>query len=426
MIIHTVQKGDSIYSISKRYGVPVQSVIMDNDLGNTAHLTIGQAIVVMAPKTVHTVKAGDSLYSIARTYGTTVSAILRENPNILNPSQLYVGQKIIIPVPPQKLGTIQVNAYVLPGIGNTTLANTLPNLTYASIFGYSVNADGSLNPVDDIVIIEKAINQQVAPWLTITNTIEGEGFSSDLANSILTNEAVQDTLLNNIIQTMSSKNYKGLNIDFEYVYPRDRENYNNFLRKTVDKLRPLGYTVSTALAPKLGSNQQGLLYEAHDYAAHGEIVDYVILMTYEWGYMYGPAQAVAPVNKVRQVLDYAVSAIPSQKILMGMPNYGYDWTLPFVKGSAARPISNTGAVQLAERVGAQIQFDEQAQSPFFYYYDSSGKEHVVWFEDARSVEAKLLLVDEYNLGGVSYWNANNYFPQNWLVLNAMYDVEKVL
>ncbi|MDD2568782.1 MAG: glycosyl hydrolase family 18 protein, partial [Clostridia bacterium] len=99
---------------------------------------------------------------------------------------------------------------------------------------------------------------------------------------------------------------------------------------------------------------------------------------------------------------------------------------PFVKGSAARPISNTGAVQLAERVGAQIQFDEQAQSPFFYYYDSSGKEHVVWFEDARSVEAKLLLVDEYNLGGVSYWNANNYFPQNWLVLNAMYDVEKVL
>ena len=111
---------------------------------------------------------------------------------------------------------------------------------------------------------------------------------------------------------------------------------------------------------------------------------------------------------------------------MGMPNYGYDWTLPFVQGSAAQPLSNLGAIQLAARVGAEIQYDERVQAPYFTYYDDQGREHIVWFDDARSIQARLRLVDKYNLGGVSYWTINNFFSQNWLVLNSMYDVRKVL
>lgn len=121
-----------------------------------------------------------------------------------------------------------------------------------------------------------------------------------------------------------------------------------------------------------------------------------------------------------------MTEIPSEKILLGIPNYGYDWTLPFVQGSAARTISHTAAVNLALREGAEIKFDEEAQSPYFNYYDNQGREHVVWFEDARSIEAKLALVDKYNLGGVSYWTVNSYFPQNWLVLESMYNVNKVI
>ena len=136
--------------------------------------------------------------------------------------------------------------------------------------------------------------------------------------------------------------------------------------------------------------------------------------------------AVSPINEVRKVLNYAVTVIPRQKILMGMPNYGYDWTLPFVKGTAARSITNTEAVELAAKVGAVIQYDYTAQAPYFHYYDSQGRRHVVWFEDARSIDAKLRLVKEYGLGGVSYWTINSYFPQNWLVQQSLYDVTKVL
>ncbi len=424
LVIHIVRQGDSIYSLSRRYGVSIQKIIADNSLENTERLMIGQAIVVDADSVDHTVASGESLYSIARRYDTTVFRILSANPSITDPSRIRAGQVITIPLSTEKLGTIDVNGYAFPNINTTTLENTLPHLTYLSIFSYQVRPDGSLAPIQDTPLIQAAWNQNVGPMMVITNIQEGASFNSDLAHTILANPDIQNTLLENIVSTLNAKQYYGLDIDFEYIFPNDKNNYNSFIKKVVDRLHPLGYTVTTALAPKTSEGQTGLLYEAHDYATHGTLVDHVILMTYEWGYTYGPPRAVAPVNLVENVLQYAVSVIPSKKILMGIPNYGYDWTLPFVQGSAARSLTNPGAVSLASRVGAQIMFDEEAQSPFFNYYEN-GKQHVVWFEDARSIQAKLRLVDQYNLGGVSYWTINSFFPQNWIVLNSMYNIRKV-
>jgi spore germination protein len=182
----------------------------------------------------------------------------------------------------------------------------------------------------------------------------------------------------------------------------------------------------TAVAPKLSAAQTGLLYEAHDYPFHGATVDKVILMTYEWGYLSGPPQAVAPLNQVKRVLDYAVSVIPRNKILMGIPNYGYDWVLPYVRGTKATTFSNVEAVARALRNKADIKYDAAAQSPYFNYYDSQKRQHIAWFEDARSIVQKLNLVDEYKLAGISYWTIERPFPQNLVVLNSMYNVKKVV
>lgn len=136
--------------------------------------------------------------------------------------------------------------------------------------------------------------------------------------------------------------------------------------------------------------------------------------------------AVSPINEVRRVLNYAVTAIPPQKILMGMNNYGYDWQLPYAPGTAARNISMQGAIDLAYNSRQSIQYSETSQAPFFEYTAPSGQRHIVWFEDARSIRARLLLVNQYGLGGVSYWTINQFFPQNWNVLESMYNVNKVL
>ena len=425
MRIHVVKSGESIYTIAQQYRVSSQKIISDNELANPDQLVIGQTLVILEGTRSHRVMPGESLYSIARNYRINVADLLAANSQIANPSMISVGQVITIPPVTINFGAIEVNGYAFPNIDSEVLAKTLPSLTYLSIFSHEVRPDGSLSTIQDEPLIQAARNAGVAPLMVITNIEEGGSFSSDLAHTILTNTEVQNTLLNNITNALRDKNYFGLDIDFEYIYAYDRENYNNFVRKVTMALSPLGYSVTIAVAPKISADQPGVLYQGHDYPVLGALADHLIIMTYEWGYTFGPPMAVAPLNEVRRVISYAVTAIPRQKIFMGIPNYGYNWTLPYRPGTAATVLSNPGAVELAYRVGANIQYDPIAESPFFRYYEN-GIQHEVWFEDARSILAKLTLANEFRLGGVSYWTIGRYFPQNWLVLNSVYNVRKVL
>ncbi len=134
--------------------------------------------------------------------------------------------------------------------------------------------------------------------------------------------------------------------------------------------------------------------------------------------------AVAPANKVREVVEYAVTRIEPGKIDLGIPNYGYDWTLPYIKGtSAARTIGNQEAVQIAIDAGAEIQFDEVAMSPFFRY-EKNGELHEVWFEDVRSYKEKFTLIPEYGLRGMGYWQIMRFFRPNWLLLEDTFQIRK--
>jgi spore germination protein len=322
LVIYTVKPGDTVYFISRRYGISPEAIIRDNALSDPDMLMIGQALVINNDMLTHRVRWGQSLFSIGMEYCKSLEQMIGANPQIINPYMIDIGQYVNVPVAPQKLGTIEVNGYAFPNIQKKILNDTLPHLTYLSIFSYQVREDGSLSTIEDEPLIEAARQANVAPLMVITNLKEGSGFSSDIAHAVLTSEDVQQTLLDNVINILDSKNYFGLDIDFEYIRPEDRQNYNNFLQKVVDTLRPLGYTITSALAPKISADQPGLLYVAHDYPLHGRLLDHVIIMTYEWGYTYGPPMAIAPINQVKRVLDYAVTAIPSEKILMGMPNYG--------------------------------------------------------------------------------------------------------
>jgi spore germination protein len=135
--------------------------------------------------------------------------------------------------------------------------------------------------------------------------------------------------------------------------------------------------------------------------------------------------AVSPLPNMRQVVEYAITEIPRNKIWLGISNYGYDWPLPYVKGTTkATSISNQYAVSIASRYNAVIQYDDTAQSAWFRYQDENGIQHEVWFEDARSIKAKLSLIPEYGLFGAGYWNLIRPFPQNWRVLNALYNIRE--
>lgn len=431
MIIYTVKNGDSIYNIARAYGTTPERIIADNDLRDPAGLVVGQTLVIQQPLVSYRVRSGDTVYSISQQFGISLNQLYRNNPVLMGGSNLTVGQTLNIVLPqPVYDREIDVNGYVYPNVSRETLMRTLPYLTYITIFTYGIREDGTLIDVDDEEIIELARQYGVAPIMQISSVTERGTFSTETAARLFSNEALQDKVIDELVAVLGEKRYAGVDVDFEYVEGQYAEAYVAFLEKLHARLNPLGYEVFVAVAPKYSADQPGLLYEGHDYAGLGAAADGVLLMTYEWGYSRGEPQAVSTVDKVRRVVEYGVTAIPPEKIFLGMPNYGYDWRLPFVaRETVARSLSNVEAVALAKEQNAEILFDEVAQAPYFNYFvreNGRAVEHVVWFEDARSVATMLGLVEEFNLRGFAVWNLMRYFPQLWLVVNNTFRIRRGL
>lgn len=427
MFIHVIRRGDTLNSISKDYNVPISKIIHDNALVDANQLLIGQSLIIKPNNFMYTVRAGDSIYEIATRYKVSVQDILNANPQITNPDVLNIGQEIRIVYDNPKKVSMEINGFTYPTISIEVLRQTLPYLTYLSIFSYTINEDGSLDNIDDARLIREAYRFSVVPLMTVSNIgseTTGE-FSTELIHNLLNNENTRKNLIESILQIMREKDYLGVVFDFEFLKPEDKTLYNQFLMEAKDRYDGFGYVIMTAIAPKTSAEQKGLLYEAHDYPRHGELMDRVIIMTYEWGYLYGPAMPVAPIDEVEKVIQYATSAIPSQKILMGFPNYGYDFYVPFVEGTAARLITNNEAIELGIDVNTAITFDVNAQSPYFTYF-SNRQQHEVHFEDPRSIIAKISLAIEYQLKGLSYWTINEFFIQNWLLVDYYIDIIKII
>lgn len=430
MIIHTVAPGDTVYEIARRYGIPEERIIRENELKDPADLVVGQTLVLTQPTAVYTVARGDSVYSIAARFGISINQLWRNNPSLGGGDSLTPGQELIIALPAPTLGSIDVGGYAYPNIDRAVLRKTLPYLTYLTLFTYGIRDDGSLIGIEDEELIELARSYGVAPIMLISTLSERGTFSNELAARLFSDPAMQQRVIEGIVNTLESKRYAGVDVDFEYVPREYADEYVQFMNRLHAALTPGGYKLFVALAPKTSPDQPGLLYEGHRYRELGTAADAALLMTYEWGYTYGPPMAVAPLNRVREVVDYALTELPADRLILGIPNYGYDWALPFVSGeSKARSLGNVAAVDLARERRAAITFDQVSQSPSFRYFareNGEPIEHVVHFEDARSIDAKLRLINETDLRGGNIWNIMRYFPQLWLVLNSLFRINRGL
>ncbi len=423
MDIHVVKAGDTLFSISAQYNIPLSRLASENGLDPGAPLAVGQALVLLTPSVIHTVAPGDTVTTIARRYDITVRQLYRNNPVLQGLPRIYPGQTLVIAFTDTPTLPLQTLSYAYPYISPVQLRSILPFLTYMAPFTYGFTENGALVELDDGFLLQTIRDYGTLPLMHISTLTEEGVFSNALSRAALTDPAVQERLIEEILQTVEQKGYVGADVDFEFILPEDALAYGEFLSRLRAQLQPTDRVLFSALAPKTSADQRGLLYQGHNYSAVGNAVDFVLLMTYEWGYTYGPPLPVAPLPSVRQVLQYALTEIPPEKIFLGAPNYGYDWTLPFTRGtSRAQSISPEYAVSLAVRYGAEIRYDETVQSPFFYYTDEAGRPHEVWYEDPRSIRARLQLPREEGLIGVGFWDAMRPATANFMVLNSLYRI----
>lgn len=421
MQIYVVKPGDTLFSIGRALGLAPGFLARYNGLLEPYRLAVGQSLLVLYPEQTVTVQPGDTLTSIAASAGTDVASLYRMNPNLSGSDRIYPGQILVTQLEQAARRPAVVSGYAYPNVSERVLRGILPYAGALAPFTYGFTPEGALVPMDDERLLALAGACGVQPLLHLSTLTAAGAFSAAQAAALLRDPALQQTLAANVLQTMLEKGYEGLDVDFEYLGRDLAEPYAAFIQLLRDTLAPYSLPLITALAPKTSAAQPGTLYEGHNYASLSTASDAVLLMTYEWGYTYGSPMAVAPVGAVRRVVEFALTQMDAAKILLGFPNYAYDWTLPFTAGATrAQSIGNEAAPLLAAQYGAEIQFDTQSQTPYFTYLDEAGQPHEVWFEDARSAQAKFDLLPEYGLLGLGYWNFMRPFTAGFSLQNYLF------
>ncbi len=241
---------------------------------------------------------------------------------------------------------------------------------------------------------------------TVTNLRDGD-WDPEVVQTVLHDPAAMDTHVDALVELAVTNGYDGIDIDYEHLRARDREVYSEFLTKLGTALHAAGKRLTTAVHPKTTEAGDDERNVAQDYRAIGAAVDQVRVMTYDYSWETSPPGPVAPADWVEDVISWTVTRIPAEKVILGIVLLGYDWgdgpgvTVDYEQASA-----------LAQSHGVTMQRFGDG-SPWFGYRDSSGVQHEVWYEDARSIRTKLELVDEYRLGGAFFWRLGGEDPSLW-------------
>lgn len=421
MEIHIVRSGETLFSIAELYGVDRSILAFNNDIADPLKLPVGQPIAIVRPTLTHVVKSGETVFSISDLYAVTPQYIYRRNLFLNGLPDVFPDQILYIETERELLGSFATGGYAYPFISEPILRRALPLMGALMPFTYGFRPDGTLVSLNDEELLSITADYFTEPIMHLSTLTDDDVFSVELAETLFASSDLQRILVDNVIANMQEKGYTSLDIDFEFLGGKNAAPYAEFVAYCRERLNALGLGVMTALAPKTSDDQQGALYEGHDYRLLGEAANAVLLMTYEWGYTYGPPMAVSPIKPVRDVVDYALTRIPAEKILLGISNYGYDFTLPYIQGVSRAPsVSTKQAFSLASEYGAEIFFDETVLAPYFDY-TVENVAHRVWFEDVRSISYRLRLMAEKGLRGALWWNLNRENNQGLVAVNNLID-----
>lgn len=374
---------------------------------------------------LYTVRPGDSLRSIARRTGGS-AALLRQLNQLGDGARLIPNLSLLLPGGgPSERSERLCGGFAGPGAASDVLRETLPCLSFLCLAPCRLTAQGELPDAEAAPSTEAAREAGVLPFLTVTNLGETGGFSSENAHALFSDPAARDRALDALPEALAERRCAGVNFHFQYLYPFDREGYTRFLSSAAERLHALGYYLFVTLAPRESDGQEGILCAGQDYAVLGGLADRVVLLSCQWGYPYSAPQAISPIGRVRRTLDYACSVLPAERLLMSLASGGCRWRLPWRQGDAGAPIGSAEAVDLAVSVGAELKYDPGAEAPFFTYADPTGARWVVWFEDARSLRAKLALAEDYGVG-LCWRSVGRLFRPALLLQQERFDAVKLL
>lgn len=422
MEIYIVQQGDSVESIANKYSIPAERLIYDNGLINPYSLVVGQALVILYPKTTYTVQQGDDLANIAENNGISEMQLIRNNPFLREREYIYPGETLVISY--NTLKNIYVNGYSTAYVSDDILIRSLPYLTYISIYNYRI-ADNKNSRIisfsDDTHIIRAAKQYSTIPLLMISAISPTGDIDIEYAYRLLLDMELQDQLISEILLILRAKEFMGVNLLISYLSEYNQSLYQSLLAKISEALRKDGYLIMITISPNY-SVQENL-----DYHGISLLVDMIIFLENLWTKQKQPPAPISNISLIRPYIENVISKVSPSYISLGKPLIGYDWIVPFIPGSTAYLLSLNSTLVLAYEHNAVIHLDEESQTPYFDYtrfVEGVTENHKVWFIDANSIKALNDVIIENDLIGTGLWNITSYNQQLFSITNATYNIIK--
>jgi spore germination protein len=330
------------------------------------------------------------------------------------PSQGSVQSSQISPIPHTIAGyVVPEDARGVAAIGNGILSEVSPVWYQPTENGQlafaSREAEQSVSRIE-----ATAFSRHVALVPSISNFRDSQ-WDGALIHRLITNAWLRTAHIAAIVSLVTSHRWAGIDLDYESLAAGDRTAYSAFVRDLAAALHQAQKRLTITVHAKTAEPGDWSGARAQDWRALGGSADEVRVMAYDYSTEDSPPGPIAPLPWVERVLRLAVSEVPRDKIVLGVATYGYDWS----RGQQGQDVQWADAQAIARARAARVVWDPRSQSPWFTYTDNQGHRHIVWFEDARSLQAKIDLAVRDRVHGLVIWRLGGEDPMIWEQLHQM-------
>ena len=428
MYVHVVKKGENIHGIARAVGADPDEVLAVNGLASDRLLPGSTLLIptqVPTSLVTYTVKEGDTLRKIANRFHVPDKILLAAN-QPLPAEGMPVGRVLTLPVPVFDKRSIEVNMrFEVQGEPEEeqTIEEARDSISGISVATGWIEPDGGIElpPVADRHVLSKmsGVGQMLLLLAPLDETA---------ARNVLCQGRARNAFFRDLRLLISHDEFAGVHLEMTSLPPELRMQFNGFVRELAVRVHHGGGRLYVAVRPHHEDDPDHPKFGAYDLPWIARYADRVVWNVEEgYGRADGPPMALAPLHLVRRSLDYALRVMPAQRLLLGMPFYGFDWAVPFhpdvlsnliVHGPASFEEEEAELIEPPQ----QVLWDDRAMTPMFVYRDADGERREVWYEDIRSIAAKLHLVREHGLAGISCQVLGSSMIAPWALLRDLFDL----
>jgi peptidoglycan-N-acetylglucosamine deacetylase len=248
------------------------------------------------------------------------------------------------------------------------------------------------------------------PIMGLLNNYDGTAWRIKEMSELLANSASRQRLVHDTVEFAVEAREVGIVLDFEEVPPESQANFRTFVAELDSALHAVGLKLMVALPAR---------DDSYDYAYFGKHCDAIVLMNYDQHWLTSPPGPIAAQDWFVENLRQILKLVPAQKIIVGIANYAYDWTVPEKEyPNAATSFTVQEALLHAHESEAQVEFDLTSLNPYYLYSDEEGRTHQVWFLDAVTAYNELRASERMGVQGTSLWRLGTADSSIWPIWDA--------